>query len=70
MTVQLKRLRSKKSIPNNQNAIKTEVSAPWNIALNLARYIGHEEAGDPGSGNAMPVDEGDLFIAVRGGWKE
>lgn len=37
------------------------------MALNLARYMAHEEPGEPGSGKAMPVDEGVLFIAVVGG---
>lgn len=51
------------TVPNNQNAIRTLVSAPWKTALNLALYMAHDELGVPGSGS-MPEEDGELFIAL------
>ena len=51
----------KKNPPNNQNAISTEVSAPWKMVLNRALYRAQVDPGEPGSGRRPDVDE-DLFI--------
>jgi hypothetical protein len=50
-----------RDIPNNQNAISTEGSAPWKIDLIRATYIAHDDPGVPGNGRSPGEDE-DLFI--------
>jgi len=56
-------LRGSWIIPNNQNATKTERSAPWNRPANRALYAAHDEPGLPGNGN-RPEEDGERLMVV------
>jgi hypothetical protein len=51
-------------VPNSQKETTTVASAPWKRAFNLARYMGHDEPGEPGRGRSAE-DEGDLLMVMR-----
>lgn len=51
-------------VPNNQNAIKTELSAPSKRPLKRALYRAHDDPGVPGRGSS-PEEEGDTIVNLE-----
>ena len=43
-------------LPKSQNAVQTRGSAPLNRAASRAPYIAQDDAGEPGSGSILPVE--------------